>query len=193
MIRREIFPVVKSCIQFPGHPLPECIQFEGEKIGTGFLLAVRRHQSLESGFDTPSRSTPIIDKTCGRIDIKPLKITHSSIDHVASPLILQTKIVTKNAAAFLVIAFLLLFQAIPEAYEFHSEGFLFNRSKVSVEIMLPTEPTVFDGSERFLLLVRIKRAEEPHDVVQMQGVDGAVEINFPKLEDLISVTYLMFS
>ena len=59
--------------------------------------------------------------------------------------------------------------------------------------MLPTEPTVFDGSQRFLLLVRIKRAEEPHDVVQMQGVDGAVEINFAKLEDLISVTYLMFS
>ena len=41
--------------------------------------------------------------------------------------------------------------------------------------MLPPEPTVFDGSQRFLLLVRIKRAEEPHDVVQMQGVDGAVE------------------
>ena len=59
--------------------------------------------------------------------------------------------------------------------------------------MLPPEPTIFDGSQRFLLLVRIKRAEEPHDVVQMQGVDGTVEINFPKFEDLISVTYLMFS
>ena len=108
-------------------------------------------------------------------------------------MILQSKVVTKNAAAFLFLAFLLLFQTVPEAYEFHSEGFLFNRGKVGIEIMFPPEPTVFDGSQRFLLLVRIKRAEEPHDVVQMQGVDGAVEINFSEFENLGSIAHLMLA
>ena len=47
--------------------------------------------------------------------------------------------------------------------------------------MVPPEPIVFQGKQGVFFLVWIKGGVEPHEIVEVKGVDGFIEVDFAEL------------